>query len=379
MRSLALYIHIPYCDHKCIYCDFYSVVNNKNVSEYFSALEKEIELRAGQYSDGREVQTIFFGGGTPSLVRDKFIAGVLNSINKNFAVSSEPEITIEANPGTLTAEKIKNYIGFGINRLSLGVQSFFDDDLKFLTRIHDSRAAKNTVELAAETGFENINLDLIFNLPGQTKERWIKNLQTAISLPVKHISAYSLIIERGTILHKMILEGKAKIGDEDFDANLYELTQEILAKNNFGQYEVSNFACEGYECKHNLAYWRYRDYLGFGTAAHSFVQTERWKNYSSLTYYLKSSAKKENPFAASAEKLSRTERLEEYVMLALRSVGLNIDELTRLFGGSFLEKNKKMLEALANENLIERNDTEIKLTPRGYALCDEILTRFGYR
>ncbi len=378
MQPLSLYIHIPYCEHKCIYCDFYSVINGKYEREYFKTLVEEIKFRASQYFMVHEVRTIFFGGGTPSLVKTEYLAKVLNAISKFFQVTEKPEITIEANPGTLDDNKIKEYLTLGVNRLSLGVQSFFDDDLKFLTRIHSSQEAIESVEKAYSGGFENINIDLIFNLPGQTKSRWKENLGTAVRLPVKHISAYSLILERGTILNKMVLDGKVKIGDADYDADLYETTQEFLAENGFEQYEVSNFAKTNYECEHNKAYWEYKNYLGFGASSHSFIKPKRWKNFTSLTHYLLSAQEKGERFVASEEVLTEQEQLEEYVMLALRGKGLDLNELNILFGDEFYEKNKKIISELERNLLLINSDNKICLTQKGYALCDEILLKFEY-
>ncbi len=379
MQPLSIYIHVPYCEHKCIYCDFYSVINGKNVREYFETLVEEIKFRASQYSATHEVKTIFFGGGTPSLVQTKYLAKVLNTISKYFNVCENMEITIEANPGTLDNNKIKDYLSLGVNRLSLGVQSFFDDDLKFLTRIHSAKEAIESVETAYSNGFENINIDLIFNLPGQTKARWKENLTTAVELPVKHISAYSLILESGTILNKMVLDGKVKIGDDDYDADLYETTQDFLSNKGFEQYEVSNFAKGNYECEHNKAYWEYRNYLGFGTSAHSFIKPKRWKNFTSLSQYLLSKKKSEKLFVASEEILTKSEQLEEYVMLTLRSKGLNLNELNSLFGKEFYEKNKGIISELEKDKLLlKEGDEKLVLSQKGYAVCDEILLKFEY-
>ncbi len=377
MNPLALYIHIPYCEHKCIYCDFYSVINSKNIEIYFDALLKEIKIRAEQFAQNHEVISIYFGGGTPTLVQTKFLEKIISVIIRKFKISENIEITTEANPGTLNKLKIEELLALGINRLSVGVQSFFDDDLKFLTRIHNRKAAIETVETANSIGFENINIDLIFNLPGQTKERWIENLETATSLPVKHISAYSLIVEHGTILYKMISDGKTKIGDEDYDADLYETTQDYLIGKGFEQYEVSNFAKNNYSCRHNLAYWKYEDYLGFGVSAHSFVRPKRWRNFGSLTFYLKS-LNNSKPFIASSETLNKKEQTEEFVMLALRSNGLDLTKLRKLFGNDFIMKNKDFLDELVLNKFIIKSANIIKFTRKGYAVCDEILAKFDY-
>ena len=376
MRPLSVYIHIPYCESKCIYCDFYSVINGKNIDEYFSSLKKEIEIRAEELAETHFVSTVFFGGGTPSFVKSKYILNTLEFLISKFKTRGNTEITIEANPGTLNNLKLKDYLAGGINRISVGVQSFFDDDLALLTRIHTAKDAIETVEDAFASGFENISIDLIFNLPRQTSERWQENLEKAIRLSVKHVSAYSLIVEKGTVLYKMISEGKIQIGAEDYGAGLYEITQDFLHSNGYEQYEVSNFALRGFECKHNLAYWHYRDYIGIGTAAHSFVNNRRWKNYSALSYYI--NGMKSGNFVASYETLSAKEQIEEYVMLSLRSDGLRINDFESRFGEQFLIRNKKFFDLLTEEKLIEVNNNLIKFTKKGYALCDEILLNFNY-
>jgi len=231
-------------------------------------LKKEIIHYSEKHSADRELISIFFGGGTPSLMEPDYISEILESIKTKFVVRNDTEITLETNPGTVSLEKLRKFRKVGINRISIGIQSFNNNDLRFLTRIHNSETAINTVNYAAEAGFENISLDLIFNLPGQSKKNWIKNLERAVKLPIKHISAYSLILERGTILNKMVLDGKVKIADADYDAELYQTTINFLTANGFYQYEVSNFTKLGFECIHNNDYWHYTDYLGFGNSAH---------------------------------------------------------------------------------------------------------------
>ena len=218
MKNSALYIHIPFCDHKCIYCDFYSIITKDNIPSFLNSLKNEIDYYSDLYSKDRYFTTIYFGGGTPSLMETGYISEIIDYLNKNFSISENPEITLETNPGTVNQNKLKDFFIAGINRLSIGIQSFDEDDLKFLTRIHDKTTAIDTVYNAVKAGFKNISTDLIFNLPGQTKAKWLDNLKIAVGLPVKHISAYSLILERGTILNKMVLDGKVKIQDEDYDA-----------------------------------------------------------------------------------------------------------------------------------------------------------------
>ena len=372
MKESALYIHIPFCDHKCIYCDFYSIITSDNISSFLQSLKKEIKYYAENYSSNRIITSIFFGGGTPSLMQPEYLEEIISSIAENYTVSTEAEITMETNPGTVDKDKLQKFRSSGINRISIGVQSFNDDELKFLTRVHNSNTAVETLHIASEVGFENISLDLIFNLPKQTKQIWLSNLKQAIQLPIKHISTYSLILERGTILNKMVLDGKVKMQSDDHDADLYETTIEFLTQNGFYQYEVSNFAKPGYECNHNNAYWQYKDYLGLGTSAHSFVDGKRWWNFSSLKRYISEIDTNGNAIA-NYEELSPEEFHNEYVMLALRSSGIQLNNYKNTFGDTWLTKNYSYLKKLENENFILFNDLNIKLTKKGYAVCDEIL------
>ncbi len=375
MKETSIYIHIPFCDHKCIYCDFYSIINYENTFNYLDAIKKEIEYFSKLYKDERKIISIFFGGGTPSLMDVEYINEILISVKNNFNVLSDAEITLETNPGTVEKSKLEKFLSIGINRLSVGIQSFDNVDLKFLTRIHNSETAIQTIKDAADIGFENISLDLIFNLPNQTKKKWIRNLEIATSLPIKHISTYSLILERGTILNKLVLESKVKIQNEEHDADLYETTIDFLTRNNFHQYEVSNFATENYECIHNNSYWHYKDYFGFGTSAHSFVNGKRWWNYSSTKFYIESVIKKYNAIIGE-ETLSKEEMLNEYIMLAFRSSGLNVIELEKMFGSNWLNQNKNIIENLVSQNLITKLNEKFILSPKGYSLCDEIISKF---
>ncbi len=372
MKDSALYIHIPFCDHKCIYCDFYSIITSDNITLFFNSLTKEIEYFSKLYSVDRKFSSIFFGGGTPSLMQPEYIADIINHLKKYFLVNTDAEITMETNPGTVDKAKLKSFKDAGINRISIGIQSFDEEELKFLTRIHDKQTAIQTVNNAADVGFENISIDLIFNLPNQTKEKWIENLNTAIALPIKHISTYSLILEHGTILNKMVLDKKVTMQDEDYDADLYETTIDFLLSKGFYQYEVSNFTKPGFECMHNNAYWRYREYLSFGTSSHSFVDGKRWWNYSSLKKYI-SEIELNNHAIMNSEIISKEQMHEEYVMLAMRSSGLDLGDYRKKFSDAWIKKNYSYFELLKNEHHITINDNWIKLTSKGYAVCDEIL------
>lgn len=372
MKNCALYIHIPFCDHKCIYCDFYSIITSDNVQSFLKAVKKEIEYFSKLYSKDRIFTSIFFGGGTPSLMEPEYLEEILHHLKKYFTIDTEAEITMETNPGTVDKTKLKLFKETGINRISIGIQSFDEEELKFLTRIHDKQTAIQTVYNAAEIGFENISVDLIFNLPKQTKEKWINNLETVNQLPIKHLSAYSLILERGTILNKMVLDNKVKMQDDDYDADLYESTIAFLISKGFYQYEVSNFTKPGYECIHNNAYWRYRDYLSFGTSAHSFVDGKRWWNYSSLKKYI-SEIELNNHAIMNSEIISKEQMHDEYVMLALRSSGLDLDDYRKRFSNDWIKKNYAYFKLLENEHHLSIDNNRIKLTAKGYAVCDEIL------
>lgn len=372
MKDSALYIHIPFCDHKCIYCDFYSIITSDNILNFKSALKKEIKYFSNIYSDNRNYSSIFFGGGTPSLMQPEYLQEIIIHLKNNFNIDDKAEITMETNPGTVDKNKLKSFKEAGINRISIGIQSFDEDELKFLTRIHDKQTAIQTVYDAAEVGFENISVDLIFNLPNQTKEKWIENLKTAITLPIKHISTYSLILERGTILNKLVLDGKVTMQDDDYDADLYEATIDFLLSKGFYQYEVSNFTKPGFECYHNNAYWKYRDYLGLGPSAHSFMNNKRWWNFSSLKKYI-SKIELHGNALMNYENITSSQMHDEYVMLALRSSGLDLIDYNKRFNNDWINKNNDYFNLLKKENLITIENNWIKLTSKGYAVCDEIL------
>jgi len=370
--NTSCYIHIPFCDHKCIYCDFYSIIKLENVERFLSALKKEIQFYSEKYSNTRKLISIYFGGGTPSLMEPNYIGEIIGFIKSEFKVDEDAEITMETNPGTVDLNKLISFRKKGINRISIGIQSFNNDELKFLTRIHNSETAIETVNSAKSAGFENLSIDLIFNLPGQTKDKWLLNLHKAIELPVNHISAYSLILERGTILNKMVLDGKVIMQDDDYDADLYETTIDFLTSAGFYQYEVSNFAKPGFECLHNNVYWKHGEYFGFGTSAHSFINKKRWWNFSSAKMYI-DEIEKSGKAIAGSEMISDKESFDEYIMLALRGSGIVIDELKKKYYGNWLTKRFPYFENLSKEGYVNINQNKIWLTKKGYAVCDEIL------
>lgn len=373
MQDISLYIHLPFCVHKCIYCDFYSIITKDNIDNYIAALQKEIESYS-EHLNNKNIISIFFGGGTPSLLEPNSINEILMFIKLNFNLDTKAEITLETNPGTVDNKKLSEFRNIGINRISIGVQSFNDNDLEFLTRIHNRKIAVDTIKNADKAGFENINIDLIFSIPKQNKEIWKENLELAVNLPVKHISAYSLILERGTILNKMVLDGKIKLKDEDYDASQYEHTIDFLTSHGFEQYEVSNFCKTGFKCVHNLSYWEHKNYIGFGPSAHSFVDNKRWWNFSSLKMYMSSIELKGNAVRGS-EELTKKELEQEFIMLALRSRGLDLNILGKIYGNEWISVNNNYLNKLVKEGYIIWSDNFIKFTKAGYLLCDEILLK----
>lgn len=374
MQNTAVYFHIPFCDHKCIYCDFYSLVTYENFDSYLTALLKEINFYSQIYSQNRIIDTIYFGGGTPSFMSSKYISTLIDAIYNNFNVSNNLEITLETNPGTVNKNKLSEFFQIGINRLSIGIQSFDDSELQFLTRIHNKNTALQTIYDAVDVGFYNINIDLIFSIPNQSLTIWKNNLEVAVSLPITHISAYSLILEKGTILNKLVLGGKVKLEDEQLDVENYKFCMDYLSQNGFIQYEVSNFAKNGFECKHNLYYWEYNDYLSFGTSAHSFIKGHRWWNYSSLKKYIYEITINGNA-KRGEEKLSSSQMLDEYIMLSLRSKGIDIKRLSENFGNNWFDSKKNVInDYISNKYLIHENQ-RIKCTPKGYIVCDEIINQ----
>jgi oxygen-independent coproporphyrinogen III oxidase len=373
----GIYIHIPFCERKCIYCDFYSVENLNLIDRFTKSLLKEIEIFSieADFFNDSIFDTIYFGGGTPSLLEPAQIEKILNKLSQSFKISSNPEITLETNPGTVDKRKLLEFKNLGVNRISFGVQSFFDDDLKFLGRIHTGEDAFKCVNDSFEVGFENVSIDLIFGLPGQTVEKWLENLKFAVSLNVPHISAYNLIVERGTPLHELFSLGKVEIPEDEIQAQLYERTIDFLENAGYVHYEVSNYAFEGFECRHNLKYWQYENYIGFGPSAHSFWINKRWWNFANLNKYINALDLGKIP-VANFEILDEEKMIEEFIYLGLRSKGINVARFKGKFGFEFVDGDiKDEIEELERAGYITIEDDFIKLTPKGFLLCDEIVLR----
>lgn len=368
----GIYIHIPFCERKCIYCDFYSLADLKDFDIFISFLLREIRIYSKLYNI-ENISTIYFGGGTPSLFNPDQIGKILNGITKLFVIGPDPEVTIEVNPGTTTIEKLKGYLDIGINRLSIGVQSFFDEDLQFLTRIHNSIDAKNSIQNAIDTGFKNISVDLMYALPTQTITSIKENLEIAISYPIQHISAYSLILEDDTPLAKMVGESRVKLIPEEAEAEMMEFVMNFLNENGFLQYEVSNFAVPGYESKHNQNYWNHTNYIGCGPSAHSFWNGKRWWNVSSIFAYYSRLNNDILP-VTNSESLTQEQILNEMLFLGLRSAGINLNKISGFLKKDFKKAYIKEIDYLIENKFAIIEADVLKLTPKGYIITDEIFS-----
>jgi len=362
----GLYIHIPFCVQKCKYCDFASYVGQESrIDEYLHRLQCEMQ----QYKDTK-VDTVFIGGGTPSVLSAERISQLMQSIKTNFSLADNCEITMESNPGTLDEEKIYSMLKGGINRVSVGVQSFNDAELKAIGRIHNAELAYNSICLLEKCGFNNINLDLMTALPLQTMDSLKNTLKTAVSLPITHISAYSLIIEDNTPLEREYSQGKLILPTEDEDREMYKFAVDYLRKNGFMRYEISNFAKQGFECRHNIKYWSCDEYIGIGAAAHSYVENKRYSNPTGLSYYI-SDQKGEEVVLEPDDKIS------EFMMMGLRmDKGVSITEFKNRFGTDMTDMFKMQLEKFVSLGLMNFDGNNYSLTERGIDISNSILCEF---
>ena len=376
----GIYLHIPFCERKCIYCDFYSIENADSMEQFLSSLKKEIVMRSKEYSSAEHFKSIFFGGGTPSLLPPKEFEEILSLLHKYYRIDADVEITCESNPGTVEQTKLKDFRAAGINRVSIGIQSFHDDDLQFLTRIHSSEEAARAVDSAYAAGFTNVNCDLIFALPNQTPDRWMYNLTRAIGLKPTHISAYALIVEEQTPLAVMVKGKLVQPLPPEEDAELYRVTIDTLIAHGYRQYEVSNFALPGFECRHNIAYWDHSNYISFGPSAHSFwkdspVTGKRWWNVRSIQSYCDDIEAGRFPVVGE-ENIDRRKMFNEEIFLGLRSGGINIHHLKELFGRDIETERTDLVKDLISGGMMVRSNDFLSLTSNGYMICDEIAEKF---
>jgi len=373
-HSIVLYIHVPFCIRKCNYCSFVSYrYTEENVSAYLSAIKKELSWRANR----ERVRSIYFGGGTPSLLSAEYIGGVMSTIRSSFVVDESAEITIEANPGTVNTAYLKALKELGINRLSLGVQSMNDSELELLDRIHTAAEAREAVKLARISGFANLSLDLIYGLPGQTLRAWQNTLDKVIEMKPDHLSLYSLSLEPETTMWKSIKEKSIPDIDPDVSADQYEYAEDLLSTHNYRHYEISNWARQGMECRHNIAYWQNSPYLGAGVAAHSHLNGHRLANTSGIDKYLAAFSDNLLPVPELDEELSQELQLAETVILGLRLCkGIQVDDIQKRFGIDMLEHYKQQITELVEFGLLECVDGRILLTRRGRLLSNEVFLRF---
>ncbi len=375
----GIYIHIPFCKQACHYCDFHFSTSMKKKDEMVLALAKEIRMRKKEF-ENEVIKTIYFGGGTPSILQISDLRFLIYEVYKNFTVAENPEITLEANPDDLLKERIIELSKSPINRLSIGIQSFFEEDLTMMNRAHNSAEAIECLEEATKY-FDNISLDLIYGIPDSSQngeeakqmnnEKWKRNIETALSFGIPHISSYALTVEPKTALHKLIQTGKiAKPKDEVTEAH-FQILVEMLEKNGFIHYELSNFGKENYFSKNNSAYWLGKKYIGIGPSAHSYNGISRSWNVSNNAVYLKSLD--ENKLPCETEILSKTDHYNEYIMTGLRTIwGVSLDRIEKEFGTPYLEYLTNQAQKFLDDNLLSIEENVLKATKKGKFLTDGI-------
>jgi len=389
-EPLSLYLHIPFCSLKCRYCDFNSYAGLEELVEpYVGALIAEMGLWSG-FARGRPLPTVFFGGGTPSLLPIGQVERIMRALRERFALAPDAEVTLEANPGTVDREYLGALLAAGVNRISFGVQSFFDDELAALDRIHSAAEAEEAYRWARDAGFRRVNLDLIYGLPEQPLERWRASLERAIDLAPDHMSLYALTVEEGTKLAYDIEHGSLLEPDGDAQAEMYEWSQGRMAAAGYRQYEISNWATLGQECRHNLVYWQNGDWLGLGAGAHSHLAGLRFADvYSPRRYVQLVGETAQAPQGADAGALLKSMRQVTYVegprpelaradtlIMGLRlNEGVSLAEFRRRFGEAADEGYAATFDEFVSLGLLERANGRIRLTPRGRLLANEVFTR----
>ena len=377
MDRFGVYVHIPFCKQKCKYCDFISFASYKEkYKEYVGCLINEI--RNKKIENPKLVNTIYIGGGTPSILDSEDIINILQAIRNRFKIDTDCEITIEINPGTATKEKLEDYKNAGINRLSIGLQSTSDRILKLIGRIHSYEEFLNTYNLAKEVGFENVNVDLMLAIPTQTESELIDSVQKVIDLKPNHISLYSLILEEGTELEKLISDGKYELLSEELERKMYWETKKLLELNDYKHYEISNFSKKGFESKHNRDCWNQEEYIGFGLAAHSYYNEMRFANIDSLEVYINNI--KNNNFEKNIdinEIQDKPAKMREFMLIGLRQIdGIKISDFERKFRINPLFYFRFEISRLTDEDLIEVDLDNIKLTEKGLDFANQVFEEF---
>ena len=366
----GIYLHIPFCKSKCVYCGFYSTVNQKDMEKYVSVLEEEIVLRKEEMAV-ETFLTVYFGGGTPSLLQPSQLQHILNKIHQHYTLDPKAEITIEANPEQLTMDYCKALKSLGFNRLSIGIQSFHDEILQFLGRKHTANEVLQAVENAHNAGFDNISIDLIYGVNERDNKLWKKELETAFALPIQHFSAYALTVEENSLLYRRINQHRDMEPDENIAAEQYEILTENVAKSRFAQYEISNFAVKGWESRHNSAYWHRVPYIGLGASAHSYDRKHRQWNAPNLSGYF--AQIESGKTYHEQETLTDIDQYNEFVLLGLRThTGINLCEMEDLFGHERTESFKHYFESDVENDLYRLEDNRVCLTAKGLWFADGI-------
>lgn len=380
-KELELYVHIPFCVQKCLYCDFLSMPVDETVHRhYVNQLIKEIEQKAEAYRDYR-VTSVFLGGGTPSILEGTQTAEIMEALQKNFAVETEAEITMECNPGTLNQEKLSIYKKAGINRVSIGLQSANNRELRSLGRIHTFEEFLQNYDLVRKTGFENVNIDLMSALPGQKVSDWEHTLKEVLKLKPEHISAYSLIIEEGTPFYQKYEEDELRrekgevpvfLPSEEAEREMYFLTKQMLLDKGYERYEISNYAKKGKECRHNIGYWIRKNYLGLGLGSASLVENVRFSNTSDLKEYLTGKFEPEK-----REILSRKEQMEEFAFLGLRMMsGISRKEFVKVFGVEIEAVFGEVIKKMTVNGLLQQESEKVFLTEEGISVSNYVMSEF---
>lgn len=367
----GIYLHIPFCKSKCAYCNFFSLVTEKKMDDYVSALKKEIINRKSYLGDD-VVKTIYFGGGTPSLLPVKYVDEILELLHENYNIISNPEVTLEINPDTIDKDKMLALKHLGVNRMSVGIQSFNDDDLRYLGRRHDSRHALQVLDDLSSVGFDRITLDLIYGMPTLTEEKWNHNLDIFFSTGISHLSAYALTVEPKTILGQKIEKEELQEVSEEDTIRHYNILVERTKENSFEHYEISNFAKEGCRSQHNSIYWQDVKYLGLGPSAHSYDGSSRQWNVSNLTKYIQL-IDTDTECYYEKEILSKEDKFNEYVMTSLRtSWGCNVEKIERDYGKSYAHNFLKNVKKYLDSGIMLMKDNNFILTDEGMLFADGI-------
>ncbi|MFZ2905232.1 MAG: radical SAM family heme chaperone HemW [Cyclobacteriaceae bacterium] len=366
----GIYIHIPFCKQACFYCDFHFSTNQQVRTDLVAAICKEIYLQKN-YLDGEPLQTIYIGGGTPSLLQQHELAQIFEAVRSTHRMEPLPEITLEANPDDLTLLKLKELHELGINRLSIGIQSFHQEFLSFLNRAHDASAAQTSFYLAREAGFDNISIDLMYAIPGETELQWRADIQQAVDLLPEHISCYSLTIEEKTVFGRWHTSGKLKASTDETAAAQLETLMKVLEQHGYEHYEISNFARPGFQSKHNSNYWKQKKYLGVGPSAHSYDGNSRQYNIHNNHLYLKALEQERIPFQK--ETLSLENKVNEYILTTLRTHwGTDLKKIKQDFGHDLLQQNAAYLSTIFENKLATLNEGILRLTKKGKLLADKI-------